>query len=225
MFWLIAGRTIQGAGGGGIQSVSDILISDLVSLERRGLYNAALGLTWGLASAIGPLVGGALAERGKWRWIFYLNLPIVGFSAVIVVFFLNLHKPHGTLKEKFARMDWITFAGVWGVSIGGAILQNQLSKRLPQELLAQLPQGVAVAYSIIPAINGLGEPLRGEVQQAFAKSIVVIWQVLTGVAALGILISLFMKALPLNTQVDETWGLENDQSTGRGEEILPKKSD
>ncbi|THG95550.1 hypothetical protein EW026_g6125 [Hermanssonia centrifuga] len=70
MNWLIAGRTIQGAGGGGILSLSSIILSDLVALKERGLYNGMIGLTWACAASIGPVVGGALAQAGQWRWLF-----------------------------------------------------------------------------------------------------------------------------------------------------------
>lgn len=117
---------------------------------------------------------------------------------------------------------------VWGVTIGGTILQNQLSSRLPAAFLEQLPQGVGLAFSAIPLIGKLSEPLRSEVRQAFGESIVVIWQVMIGIAALGLLTSLPMKSLPLHTQVDERWGIEGKQSedsaitrTGADESILP----
>ncbi len=97
------------------------------------------------------------------------------------------------------------------MSISGAILRNQLSKHLPAEFLAQLPQGVDVAYSAIPTINGLSEQLRSEVREAFAKSIVVICQVLIGVAGIGFLSSLFMKALSLHMHLDDRWGLEENR--------------
>ena len=68
-----------------------------------------------------------------------------------------------------------------------------------------------MAYSAIPLIGKLPEPLRSEVRQAFGESIVVIWQVMLGIAILGLLTSLPMKALPLHTQVDERWGMEAKQ--------------
>ena len=96
------------------------------------------------------------------------------------------------------------------MTIGGAVLQNQLHKRLPAAFTAQLQEGVALAYSAIPAIGGLQDPLQSEVREAFAQSIIVIWQVMIGIAGIGLLSTLLMKALPLHTQVDERWGLENN---------------
>lgn len=100
---------------------------------------------------------------------------------------------------------------VWGVTIGTAILQTQLGKRLPQAFLAQLPDGVSLAYSLVSVIPTLSEPLRSEVQLAFAQSIDVIWQVMIGVAGVGLIAALFMEGLPLHTQVDQDWGMEGEK--------------
>jgi hypothetical protein len=86
---------------------------------------------------------------------------------------------------------------VWGVTIGGTVLQNQLLKRLPSALLAQIPGAMAIAYELIPVIKTFEEPLRTEVRVAFASSLQVVWEVFTGIAALGLVISLLMKRLPL----------------------------
>lgn len=118
---------------------------------------------------------------------------------------------------------------VWAITIGGTILQNQLVKRLPEAFTSQFSSGAALAYASIPAIASLEEPLRSEVRNAFAESIRVIWQVLIGIAAMGMLSSLMMKALPLHTQVDERWGIEEDVnqsqgSTDLGDAELAKKT-
>lgn len=102
---------------------------------------------------------------------------------------------------------------VWAVTIGTAILQTQLSKRLPQAFIEEFPGGVAIAYSAIPVIPTLHEPLRSQIQAAFAESIRDIWLVMIGVSTLGLFSSLFMEGLPLHTQVDENWGLEKEPSS------------
>lgn len=72
----------------------------------------------------------------------------------------------------------------------------------------QFPKGTGIAFSIIPAIRELEDPLKTEVQEAFADSIRIIWLVTTAVAALGFLVSLTMQSLPLSNTLDEQWGLE-----------------
>ena len=97
---------------------------------------------------------------------------------------------------------------VWGVTIGGTILQNELHKHLPASFTEQFPQGTEIAYATIPTISSLSEPLRTEVRQAFAASLKVIWEVLLAIAGLGLLSSFLMKAVPLHNAVDEKWALQ-----------------
>ncbi|KAF9236868.1 MFS general substrate transporter [Melanogaster broomeanus] len=408
MNMLIAGRAVQGLGGGGIQSLTAIILADLVSLQERGLYAGLFGLTWSLALSIGPVVGGSLASQGQWRWLFYLNLPICSFAALLVFIFLDLPTPKDSFRDKIINLDWIgnmiiigssisctlaltwggvtapwnsatvlapliigllglvafivyeatlathplvpislltnwtgisgylqafmasvlalcvayyfpvffqgckgaspvmsgvyglggsalapaaivsgllvkktgryrpqiwvgwcillvglglmstlrantspafavgfsvivgigigieyatmmypvlaplpvtqnapafafmwflrSFAGVWGVTIGGTILQNELVKRLPSDFTSTIPDGGAdLAYALIPELPLLQPQLLAQVEDAFAGGMMVIWQVLLGVAGLGLLCSLPMKGLPLTNSLDEQW--------------------
>ncbi|KAF8961745.1 major facilitator superfamily domain-containing protein [Flammula alnicola] len=345
MPWLIASRTVQGLGGGMILS--------------RGFVSGVLGISWALSAAFGPLIGGALADAGQWRWVFYLNLPISGLTVVLVLVLLKLPTPPGTMKEKLAKMDWMgnfiiiastasvvialtwggvvfacslilglfgmfvfllyearvaknpivyymptyyqackgasprqsgidslaltvalgpasivtgvsvtktgklvilvagagalttirentilahsiglpslitigagmiysvgyfpvlaplpvsrnahalaffafcrSFAGVWGITVGGTILQNELGKRLPAEFVSSLPQGsISIAYSAIPRIAALEEPLRSQVRAAFADGIRVIWM----------LSALLMADVPMQAKMDQKWTVE-----------------
>lgn len=94
---------------------------------------------------------------------------------------------------------------MWGVTIGGAVLQNELMRKLPAAFLAQLPQGSEVASTAIPFIPALEQPLRDEVRAAFAGAMQVVWQVLAGIGGIGFLWSFLMKGLPLHTSVDKEW--------------------
>ncbi|KAF4564077.1 hypothetical protein EYR36_003328 [Pleurotus pulmonarius] len=115
MNFLIAARTIQGVGGGGIASLTQIILSDLVPLRERGIFNGFnrdillkfLRRAWAIAAGTGPVIGGSLAQHGQWRWLFYLNLPVCGLAAAFVIAFLRLRTPSGTFREKIGRMDWI----------------------------------------------------------------------------------------------------------------------
>ncbi|KAJ6542004.1 MFS general substrate transporter [Mycena vulgaris] len=406
---LIGGRTIQGLGGGGIRSLAVIILADLVTLEERGTYGILTGLTWSIACVVGPIIGGGLAARGAWRWLFYLNLPISCVAAIFVVLFLRLPTPPGTFREKIGRLDLIgnfiiissttcctlaltwggvtapwtslqvlaplwcgllglaffllyeatvavdplvpfvlmcnrtslsgyvqafvvglvtlcvvyflpvyfqsckdasaiqsallglgvaalapaaifagvavsktqryrpqmwagwgiimlglgllstvrhdtptirtvffgvitgvglgfeysttmfpvqaplpvshnaralafltfvgSFAGVWGLTIGGTILDNQLKRRLPAAFLARAPGAAAVAYALIPQIPGLAPAERDAVQSAFAVSLAGVWAALLALAGVGLLASLFMEGLPLHTKLDGRWAL------------------
>ena len=71
---LIAGRAVQGLGGGGLITLVNICIGDLFSPRERGMYLGIIGGIWALASSIGPVIGGAFTQKVTWRWCFWSKL-------------------------------------------------------------------------------------------------------------------------------------------------------
>ena len=97
------------------------------------------------------------------------------------------------------------------MTIGTTVLQTQLAARLPPAFVGALDGGASIAYAAVPRIAALPEPLRTEVRVAFADSLRVLWQVMTGIAGVGVLASAFMRGLPLSGAVDDKWGMEEDK--------------
>ncbi|CZR58356.1 related to putative multidrug transporter Mfs1.1 (major facilitator family protein) [Phialocephala subalpina] len=105
---LIAGRAIQGFGGGGINMLVELITCDLVPLRERSKFMGIIMGTFTVGTAVGPIVGGIIVQGGSWRWVFWLNLPIGGFALGFLLPFLQVHfTKESSLIEKLKRIDWI----------------------------------------------------------------------------------------------------------------------
>ncbi|KAI0817596.1 MFS general substrate transporter [Xylaria sp. FL0064] len=104
----IVGRAIAGLGGAGIFSGVTIIMITMVPLRKRPMFQGLFGTIFGLASVLGPLVGGALTDAITWRWCFYINLPIGAVAALCIIFILRPSKhphPPATIWEQIIRLD------------------------------------------------------------------------------------------------------------------------
>lgn len=76
-------------------------------MEKRATYQSLYGGIFGIASVVGPLVGGAFTDKVSWRWCFYINLPLGAVSAAFIVFSLRLPSKPNPLKEHgILRLLW-----------------------------------------------------------------------------------------------------------------------
>ena len=111
---LIIGRAIAGAGAAGLMSGTLSIVAVIVSLRNRPLYTGILSSLFGISTIAGPLIGGAFTQHVTWRWIYYINLPVGGFTIVALAFIFN---PPARDVEKRPVLDKIKRLDLIGATL------------------------------------------------------------------------------------------------------------
>ncbi|MEU5170430.1 MDR family MFS transporter [Streptomyces mutomycini] len=114
MLLLIIWRGLQGIGAGGLMVTSMALIADVIPLRDRGKYQGAIGAVFGVATVVGPLLGGLFTDHLTWRWAFYVNVPI----AIVVVIAAARNIP----SVRAAGRPVIDYPGIVLVAVGAGAL-------------------------------------------------------------------------------------------------------
>ncbi|OQE08413.1 hypothetical protein PENVUL_c010G02443 [Penicillium vulpinum] len=160
---LIIGRAIAGLGAAGISSGAYTLVGFMEPKKRPTLIGL-IGTSYGVAAAIGPLIGGALTDRLSWRWCFYINLPIGGLSILIILFLLRTPssaKPvEATLKEKILQMDLVGTALVLG-AVTSYLLALQYGGQTKPWASSEVI-GLLVGFVVLLVAFTMWEYLQGE---------------------------------------------------------------
>ncbi|QDC08899.1 MFS transporter [Oceanicola sp. D3] len=157
MEMLIAGRAVQGLGGGGLIVVSMAVVADVLPPRERGKAQGLLGAVFGVSTVIGPLIGGFLVEALSWHWIFFVNFP-VGLLAFVVLGFA-LETP---VRESRAKLDFAG-AGLLATVLSVAVLGSNLGGTvLPWDspaFLGLVALGVAAGAGFVIAERRAEEPI------------------------------------------------------------------
>ncbi|MDS0528491.1 MFS transporter [Clostridium sp. SHJSY1] len=116
MYMLIVSRAIQGLGAGAMFTVTYTIIGDVFTMEERPKVQGSISSVWGIASLIGPFVGGILIDNLSWHWIFFINIPFGILSLVLL---------ERNLQENFERKKHtIDFAGIATLSLAMLVFLN-----------------------------------------------------------------------------------------------------
>ncbi|CAG8923540.1 unnamed protein product [Penicillium salamii] len=139
---LIAARVLQGIGGGGMTTVVSILMSDVVPLRDRGLWQGVINIIYATGSGTGAPLGGILADYVGWRWAFLAQFPLCIIAIIAVSTILKLPARESThWKTKLQRIDFIG-----AVVLVGAVLF----------FLVGLDRGSNVSWKLPLTIASLG---------------------------------------------------------------------
>ncbi len=139
MMVLILFRLVQGLGAGAIQPTGMTIIGDLYSVEERAKVQGYLASVWGIASVVGPTLGGVFSEYVSWRWIFFINIPLCLLAAGML--FRNFTE---RVERSHPKID---YRGAATLTIGCAAL-----------ILGVLEGGQSWSWLSLP---GLGVPAAG----------------------------------------------------------------
>lgn len=191
----IAFRFLQGLGGGGLMISSQAITADILPARVRSLYMAPMGAMFGVASVLGPLVGGWLTDSVSWHWVFWINLPL-GVAAWVAIA-LAMELPTRRFE---GRVDW---AGLSLLDVGAVAVVllatwggNQFEWVSWQS--AGLVALVLLAWGLLPVVESrVGEPIIP--MQLFTNRTFVITTVM-GMLAMGALFGV-MGYLPTYLQM------------------------
>ena len=81
---LVAARVLQGLGGGGLRSIAQVVIADIIPPRERGRYQGYMSTTFLVSTTLGPVLGGFFAEYLSWPWIFWINLPLGALAFAVI---------------------------------------------------------------------------------------------------------------------------------------------
>ena len=129
---LVVWRLFQGLGAGALTPVGQAILADLYTLESRAKVQSYFNAAFGVASAVGPLVGGFVTENFSWRWVFYLNLPLAVSALALIGWGLR----EGRTRER-PPLDWIgafLFSGSFSLLFLCLDLGNQWGWTSPRSI-------------------------------------------------------------------------------------------
>ena len=197
---LIAARTLQGLGGGGLRSISQVVIADIIPPRYRGKYQGYMSTTFLISTTLGPVLGGFFAEHLSWRWAFWINLPLGALAFVVIVRQLrNLKLP--TMQHK---IDWM---GAFLILASAVPLMIGLS-RVEQEggwlnwpVIFPILLGIAATAALVVVELRVAEPMLP--MRLFANKVFTIGNI--AIFAPSMVMTALIIMVPLYYQIVLKW--------------------
>ncbi|MEV1155076.1 MDR family MFS transporter [Micromonospora chokoriensis] len=206
---LIVARALQGFGGGGMIVLTFALVGDLVKPAERGRYQGMFGSVYGVASIVGPLLGGIFTDQLSWRWAFLINLPIGAVALAIAGQALP-----AVARKATARIDYLG-ALLLAAMATGVVLVTSFGQRwgwASPSIIGLIIATVAVAVLLIPVQRRAVAPM---LPLTMLTSRVVVFSALIAFAANAAMFSVLVY-LPTYLQI-----VDGVSATLSGVHMLP----
>ncbi|HWG05584.1 MAG TPA: MFS transporter, partial [Beijerinckiaceae bacterium] len=158
MAMLIAARTLQGLGGGGLRSISQIVIADIIPPRYRGRYQGYMSTTFLLSTTLGPVLGGFFVQHLSWQWAFWINLPLGGVAFAVVGRQLRNLK----IPTRQHKIDWIGALLVLAAAVPlmiGLSRVEQAGGWLNWQVAFPLAVGVGATVALVLFELNVAEPM------------------------------------------------------------------
>jgi len=155
--WLIFGRLLQGVGAAIVFPLGPSLLPGAFPEKERGKAIAWLGSIGGIALALGPVLGGVIVAHWGWRWIFFINIPIV----LLGYLFSRKSVNESTAKQISRELDWAGML-LLTLAMGGivmSLIQSQTSSWLDLATLTYLVIGIAASAALVQVERNKTNPL------------------------------------------------------------------
>ncbi|MET9782767.1 MDR family MFS transporter [Nocardiopsis alba] len=147
--WLIAARALQGLGVGGLATLPNIILGDVVSPRERGRYSGLIGMVFGVSTVLGPLVGGFLVDSPLgWRWCFLITVPLAVVAFAVIQFMFRM--PF-TPRRK-APVDWLGAALIFSAASTAIVLLSLGGTQIPWNSPAAYAMGIGTVLLTVAAI-------------------------------------------------------------------------
>lgn len=101
---LVGARAVAGLGAGGLQALSQITIGDIFTPQERGRWIGVIMSVFGLASIVGPTLGGWLTDTISWRWVFWINIPFAILPLAALLYALPTIRVPGRVTIDYLGM-------------------------------------------------------------------------------------------------------------------------